>query len=196
MKKKKGFTLIEIIVSMILLSVVLLFLFQLLLLLRSEDNVSTSASVTKSITTQLNISLQKSIFENNVTNIVECSSENERCYNISFSNDEILVIKLNDAKKVISFLKYDDSTKRISMYETYQLPNNNYIGNLKINSITSENNLDYNIPYDSILKISILILDEKCNDYKIEAFFPFLSTNNLNLKDLNFTSSNIKNSCK
>ncbi len=152
MKKNKGFTLVEIIVSFALTMVVVLFLFQLIITLKQiYTNNFTASNLTLK---QANISkmINNDLLTSNLGNVtgITVSNLGKECYNISFQSG---IIRNICSDKINNTIIYND-------YE-FDLVKGSQVGNLSV-EIKDTGDLYIHIP------ISYPDLD---NDYGIKAVY-------------------------
>lgn len=179
MKNKKGFTLVEIIVTMVLMSVVMIFLFNLLSDLRNEENknnFNSSYVVTSSL---LNEYLQSKFLDNTITSVTHNVISGVRTIRVNFTNTNYLNIIVSADNKVIT-IEEKASNEDMIDYEKRKLPvsNDNKSGMVKtISVITNSSGSAYTKKYLTTFKI--VIADFNDYEYLIEAYYS--SENNLGL---------------
>lgn len=142
---KKGFTLVELTISIALLSIVMLFMFNFLTIIKKDEhtiNESTEMLLNKAL-------IAKEINEDIKTNggLTNASCTNIRC-DITLKNGKRKAIRLNDTKKIITYENITDNrielTKEINEEFEYNLSMNK-TGNLTIIKIQVPSNENYNI---------------------------------------------------
>lgn len=161
---KKGFTLVEVLVSFTLISVISIFLFQLVFMLRN-------IYIDKSIKTELALS------QANISNVI-----NKELYN-AIENSNLKTIKINSDNSITFFLK-DNSAKNLSVdLNAKQVSYGNYTENYlsKINL----SNLEYDFFSDNTLQNDTLFY------IKISALYPSLEEDYGFNVVLRFDSSNV-----
>lgn len=154
---KKGFTVVELIVSIVLATSIAIFLLQLLLSVKDvyEKNDLKTQIINKQslITKMINTSFDKIIY-----NITKCGSY---CVTFEFSD--------GDTKDFI--VSFTDNTITIGNYKT-KLPRDTYIKDARIDIIKSAT-FDSN-KNNAILKLSIVLKnDELENDFEINGIYQF-----------------------
>lgn len=202
MKNKKGITMVELVVSVALVSVAIVFLFKLLVDLKDEDNKSNikpNYLTTQAILTKY---LQNVLLDETIVSIQKCSS---RCLLLNLSSQSKIQILISDqavnengvsktiTNQIITIKKTDEFDETLS-YERRQLPKDNnalynsnvYFGtaSLKITKVTKR--ASYNYMYDSMFSINLPII-ENDNTYDISVYYLFdSSANNLVLPASSF----------
>lgn len=148
MKNNRGFSLMEIIISIALISLVMMFMFRLLLLVRSEDNL-TQENANLNVVASLIISeIQDDIFTKEIKYVykpvqINGVGENNECY-CSFGYTDCLLFyyKTGEIKelgifKTVNFndsIKYGDVVKTLPKnysflyYQAYPMSNNDKFG--------------------------------------------------------------------
>lgn len=139
--KKYGFTTIELIITFSLISFIMIFLFEVIVIVR-EAYISTGFR-TELVNKQSNIIriVNKELNTSRITNIVSCGEE---CLTISFNNGSSSRLEINRDENLFTFGSY-----------TTELVANSAFGQFKIETIT-----DYDVSpnkKNSILNIRIPI---------------------------------------
>lgn len=110
---KKGFTIIELVTSLTLATIIMIFLFNLVFILKdvyiSSENNSTLLIEQAAISEEVNSFLYK----NEVTSISKCT-EGDVCINIK-TNDETKIFKVTKSSKKIEFGNYLYKVKEDSL---------------------------------------------------------------------------------
>lgn len=149
MKRKNGFTLVEIIVSFALTMVVVLFLFQLIITLKQvyTNNFVSSDLILKqsSISNMINKD-----FNTNYLYDVIGVEQNGDCYLISFSNGQRELCYKHSASK-------DQNDSIIYNNLEIELVSGSKIGNVNVNLVKGDNCVDINTCNDKFLFIDIPI---------------------------------------
>lgn len=83
MKNKNGFTLVELIVSFILITVISFAFFKTVLALQQQQQLNIARNKYKAFTVVLNNAIQKDFLNDKIDKISSCGSN---CYNIIYSN--------------------------------------------------------------------------------------------------------------
>ena len=159
---KKGFTLIEVLVSLTLVSVIAIFLFQIIYILRDiyiEKSVKSELYIeTSNISNIINKDILKKTRAGNISNVNKIDDDNVK---ITYSNGTNVTITINKEDKTISYGNYKvtllPGTKigNIELYHDYE------------SALFSKNGVAY---------IKIPISYEKYNnDFSVIAFFRYAS---------------------
>ncbi len=179
MNKNKGLTLVELIVSVALISIVIVFLFQLLIELRYQNLNDTSKVEYKVAASLITKKIQNVLMEEEVDLIATCDETNT-CLKITFVSDSYLEIKIQSDNKVLSIIK-KDSEDNIIMEDTRQIPEKDetgYLGSFDnlfyTTSAFTPTNSGYDYRYDSLLKIEFVMYDSLNNEYPIVAYYPYV----------------------
>ncbi len=178
MKKNKGLTLIELIVSIALISIVVVFLFQLLIELKYQDLGNTSKVEYKVAATVITKKIQNILMEEQVDLIETCDSTNT-CLKITFASGSYLEIKIQNDNKVLSVVKKDSGGNTImgDIRQTPEKDETGYLGSFDDLAYTTRYfdpaNSSYDYKYDSLLKLELNIYDSKGNTYPIVVYYPY-----------------------
>lgn len=130
--KKNGFTLVEVVVSFILVSIVSVFLFQIVLTLKTiylSANIKTTMLSKQGIMTQ---KIYNDINENDLISVIACSDNSPNCAQFVYSN----------GTKIFKIYK-DDNNDTIISYDNYsiKLGEGSSIGTIEISSYISSFNI-------------------------------------------------------
>ena len=150
MKNNKGFTLVELITSFALASVIMIFIFNIVVILKNNyisKSVRTDLLIKQSLLSQ---KMNEDFTNNNVKDVVTCDSD-KKCYEFTFADDTVKQLKISADDKTITYGDY-----------TYELTNSSYTS--KINVSAKSITLDDVTLNDSILVIDIPILNKKYTD--------------------------------
>lgn len=145
MKNERGFTIVELLTSFALASVVMVFLFTVVMILKNNF-------VSKSVRTDLVIKqslLSKKIntdFKNN--NVIAFKSCGSKCYEFTFLDGTNKKLEVSTAGDLIKYGDY-----------TYELNNSSYVG--KINTDIKYYTVNKNNISDAILTMDIPIYNKK-----------------------------------
>lgn len=179
MKNNKGLTLVELIVSVALISIVIVFLFQLLIELRYQTLNDTTKIEYKVASTLITKKIQSTLMEEQIEIINACDGTNT-CLKITFSSGSYLEIKVTDENKVLSVVKKDSGDSTISE-DIRQIPEKDETGYLgEFDSLTYTTsvfdpvNSSYDYKYDSLLKLEINMTDSLNNTYPIKVYYPYV----------------------
>ena len=146
----KGFTLVELITSFALASVIMIFIFNIVVILKNNyisKSVRTDLLIKQSLLSQ---KMNEDFTNNNVKDVVTCDSD-KKCYEFTFADDTVKQLKISADDKTITYGDY-----------TYELANSSYTS--KINVSTKSITLDDVTINDSLLVIDIPILNKKYTD--------------------------------
>ncbi|MBR3523123.1 MAG: prepilin-type N-terminal cleavage/methylation domain-containing protein [Bacilli bacterium] len=150
MKNNKGFTLVELITSFALASVIMIFIFNIVVILKNNyisKSVRTDLLIKQSLLSQ---KMNEDFTNNNVKDVVTCDSD-KKCYEFTFADDTVKQLKISADDKTITYGDY-----------TYELTNSSYAS--KINVSAKSITLDDVTLNDSLLVIDIPILNKKYTD--------------------------------
>lgn len=168
--KKNGFTTVELIITFSLIGFILIFLFEVVVIVR-EAYISTGFR-TELVNKQANISriINKELSSRTITNIANCGNE---CINISFDNGSTAKLEIKREEKLFTFGNY-----------TTELVNNSSFGSVFVETHNDPN--VSNSKKNSILRINIPIIHELYKDEDFGINIVYLYDNRVN--DLpNFT---------
>lgn len=186
MKNKKGMTLVELIVSVVLVSVIIIFLFRMLIDLRNEENKSNSKPTYKITQTVINKNIQNVLLNETVTKVeVNVVSGGDRSIRISLANNRYLIISISLDNQVITVEEIDEMAEfgqDVILYERRQLPESTNIEGEKVylgrvdDLIVTSYAATSSYKYDKILVIKFPLVDNAENYYWIEAYYPYHSS--------------------
>ena len=100
MRNKKGFTLVELLVSFVLITVVSMTLFRTTLSLQKKQQVNLAKNKYKAFTVVLNNSIQKDFLTDRILSIKTCGIN---CYDIVYEKKGNINLALNRETNVISY---------------------------------------------------------------------------------------------
>lgn len=158
MKNKKGFTLVELIVSFALITAISLVFFKTILSLQQQQLENIARNNFKSFTIVLNNSIQKDFLNDNIEKIISCG---ENCYDITYTANGIVRLSVDKENGTITYgsikEKLPNDYKFIGNIEFTSYINNfegndSYIAlnlNLKSNYESKIENIKYLYQYDS-----------------------------------------------
>lgn len=161
---KKGFTVIELIVSFSLVMVIVIFLFQIVIGLRNLYVNSGLKTELLNIQSLLSKEINKKMANNNLVSVLKCGSY---CLNFVYSNGESDKLQIDYNKNTLQFGNY----KAI-------LPNNSYLGNANVSYAFAGTFLE-DVDNTMIL-ISIPIYSENFKDENFEIKVVYQYNSNLN----------------
>lgn len=164
--KKRGFTLVELITSFALASVIMIFIFNIVVLLKNNyigKSIRTNLTLKQS---QLSQKLNEDFKGNNVVGIRTCDSE-DKCYEFAFANNVTKRLTISSDGKTI---KYGDFV--------YNLANSSYTGTINVE--IKRNEVDNNTINDSILSINLSIYDNKYKDVDFGINLAYQFNSNIN----------------
>ena len=147
---KKGFTLVELITSFALASVIMIFIFNIVVLLKNNyisKSVRTDLMIKQSLLSQ---KINEDFKNNNVKNIATCDSV-KKCYEITFADDSTKKLTISSDDKVITYGDY-----------VYELTSASYAN--KINVSVKTINIEDVTLSNSVLVINIPIYNKKYTD--------------------------------
>ena len=178
MKNNKGMTLVELIVSIALISMVMVFLTKLLVDVSSNSvNVITKGEYQEAVTI-LTKNIQDAFLKEEINYIRDCDAT-DQCYEVLFLSSNYLQVSIANDKKSISIIK-KDKDENILYQEIKQTPvktNDEYVGSYDnlgyTTNVLSETSSSYSYKYDSLLKLNFSIFDKQNNEYKVETFYPY-----------------------
>lgn len=161
--KKNGFTLVELITSFALASVIMIFIFNIVVILKQNyisKSVRTDLMIKQSLLSQ---KINEDFTNNNVKDIATCDTI-KKCYEFTF---------LDNSKKKLT-ISSDDKTITYGDY-SYVLTNSSYA--TKINVNINKVNVDNNTLNDSILVIDMPIYNKKYanNNFGIKVIYQYNS---------------------
>ncbi len=145
MKNKNGFTLIEIAISVTLLSVVMVFMIRFLSVIRKDEdgiNTKTNMLINKTLVSKL---INEDIRKNEGINNVTCT---DNTCTLTLTNEETRTLTLSEDKKKITYTDTTDNqilmSRKIEEDYTYnlELTNND---NLKLLKLKVPSHEEYNI---------------------------------------------------
>lgn len=171
MNNKKGFTLVELIVTMVLVSIMMIFLFNLLSDIKNEESKSNYNATYQTSASILNEYIQNILLKNKITGISTCTID-DYCSKTTFENGNYMNIRISNNTRVITIEIKSSSNVTLS-YERRQLPekkDGTYAGSIckfsvKTTSSTSSYLNKYLTTYRLVLK------DTNNNTYPIEAYY-------------------------
>lgn len=135
----KGFTLVELIVSFVLITVISLALFKTTLTLQQQQQINLSKNKYKTFLISLNNTIQMDFMGDKVKSITSCGNN---CYDIVYENVGEKRLSVDSDNNIITY----GSTKE-------KLPSDyKFIGNIEFNSYTSDR-----VGYDSFILLTISI---------------------------------------
>ena len=160
---KKGFTLVELITSFALASVIMIFVFNIVVILKQNyisKSVRTDLMIKQALLSQ---KINEDFTNNNVKEVATCDNV-KKCYEFTF---------LDDTKKKLT-ISADDKTITYGDY-SYQLTNASYA--TKINVSVSKSNVTDITLNDSILIVDMPIYNKKYTDtnFGIKVIYQFNS---------------------
>jgi len=161
--KKNGFTVTELLVSFVIMTIVTILLFSLTISLQklsSENYVTSELKVLSSNLTKL---IKDDLYEDRLTNIVSCG---DNCYRLTFQNQGVKTLSIDPATKVFTYGTYKKELGEAFLFG----------GNL---TMTQESVTGISAPYyDSILKIVVpLKTNYYQGDFNVEIVHPYHSSN-------------------
>ncbi len=178
MRNKKGMTLVELIVSIALISMVMVFLTKLLVSVSANSLSVISKGQYQEAVTILTKNIQDELLKEPVNYIRSCDATNQ-CSEVVFYSGSYLQISISDDRKKVSIIK-KDKDNNILLQEIKQTPekiNDEYVGFYDglVYSTNALNNtpVDYTYAYDSLLKVGFSIFDKQNNEYKVEVVCPY-----------------------
>ena len=160
---KKGFTLVELITSFALASVIMIFIFNIVVLLKNNyisKSVRTDLMIKQSLLSQ---KLNEDFTNNNIKNIVTCDSV-KKCYEITLADDTTKRLTISEDDKTITYGDY-----------VYELTQSSYTNKINVNiKTTTLTDLTLN---DSLLVIDIPIYNKKYTDtnFGVKVIYQFNS---------------------
>lgn len=161
MKNKKGFTLVELIVSFVLITVVSLALFKTVLSLQQKQQINISKNNYKAFILILNNNIQKDFLNDNIITVMSCGTN---CYDIVYENKGSVRLSIDNTNNII---EYGDIKEKLpSDYKFIaDIEFTSYINNLdgynsfilltipvKSNYESNIDNIKYMYQYDSKVK--------------------------------------------
>ena len=168
MKNKKGFTLVELLVSFALITAISLAFFRTILSLQQEQLKNIAKNNYKAFTIVLNNSIQKDFLNDNIEKIISCG---DSCYDITYTKNGIIRLSLDKEKKIITYgnikeklpadYKFIGDIEFTSYINSYD-GNDSYIAlniNVKSNYEKGIDNIKYVYQYDSDNEIIELDVD-------------------------------------
>ncbi len=178
MKNKKGMTLIELIVSITLISIVIVFLFQLLVEIKYQNLYDTTKIEYKVASSIVTRKIQNSLMEEKVGSIESCDAT-DTCLQINFVSTNYLEIKITNNNQVLSIIKRNSSDE-IIFEDIRQIPEKDETGYLgEYTDLAYETtyftpvNSSYDYEYDSLLKVTVNMYDSLNNIYPITVYAPY-----------------------
>lgn len=171
---KKGFTVVELIITFSLTVVIATFLLQLILTL---NNLYQNSGVkTELLNKQFIISnkINKTLNEKELVSLTSCGNN---CLNFNYKDSTKDVFKIDYSNNILQFGNF-----------TTTLPNDTYFKNVNIDIIYSTT-IDYN-SNNAILNINIPIHNDKLNneDFNVNIAYQF-NSNKANISYVNFSGS-------
>lgn len=192
MKNRRGFTLVELIASIALISIVMVFLFQLLIELRYNSLNNSSKVEYKVAATILTKTIQDILIAEEVSTIGACDATNT-CLKINFISDNYLEIRISNDNQVLNIIK-KDSADNVLEQDVRQIPEKDetgYLGSYSNLSCTTSaitpENPSYDYRYDSLLKLSFIIYDSLNNEYPVAIYYPYTGGGDFSSASYNLT---------
>jgi len=158
MNNKKGFTLVELIVSFALITAVSLAFFKTILVLQQEQIKNIAINSYKAFTVVLNNSIQKDFLNDNIEKIISCG---ENCYDITYTRNGITRLSIDKENNTITYgnikeklpkdYKFINNIEFTSYINSYE-GNDSYVAlniNIKSNYEKDIENIKYVYQYDS-----------------------------------------------
>ena len=163
MRNNKGFTIVELITSFALASVVMIFLFTIVMFLKNNfiyKSVKTDLIIKQSL---LSKELNKDFRNNQLVSLNTCST-NSKCFEYHFVDGTTKKLTISDSGDMIKYGDY-----------TYKLSDSSYAG--KINSNIEYITVDNNLVNNGILIIEIPIYNKKYPDdnFGVKVIYQFNS---------------------
>lgn len=159
--KKEGFTLVEILVSLSLVSIVILLLFNVIIILKNlyiEDGMKTALLINQ---TNFNKRLQDELSKNQVTEISSCG---ENCLTFTFQNGTSKTLSYEDTSNTLTFDNYKAPLAEGAKVGTFTA---------ETKTITTINNPSYN---NSVLSIQIPITHNLIEgEFGVNLVYPYNS---------------------
>ncbi len=152
--KKNGFTLVELITSFALASVIMIFIFNIVVILKQNyisKSVRTDLMIKQALLSQ---KINEDFTNNNIKDVITCDNV-KKCYEITFADDTKKKLTISADDKTITYGNDTDSY-------AYQLTNSSYA--TKINVSVKNVAVDDNTLSDSILVIDVPIYNKKYNN--------------------------------
>ncbi len=174
MKKlnNKGMTLIELIISLSLVTIVVLMVMQLLLEIRNEDSLTKDKAanfVTQGLVTKaIQDDLLKGVVDSNkvLSSLISCGTNNS-CINFNYKDGTVKKLQITNKS-----VNYDNEIFRANPKDR------GYFGGLTIEKINYKDDSNY------LLKAVIPMIDGNGNNYPIEIIYLYDTTNPLTLTGL------------
>ena len=160
---KKGFTLVELITSFALASVIMIFIFNIVVILKQNyisKSVRTDLMIKQSLLSQ---KMNEDFTNNNIKNIATCDSV-KKCYDITFADESVKRLTISADNSLITYGDY-----------SYQLTNSSYANKINV-SVTKSTVTDITLN-DSILVVDMPIYNKKYADtnFGIKVVYQFNS---------------------
>lgn len=144
---KKGFTLVELITSFALASVIMIFIFNIVVILKQNyisKSVRTDLMIKQALLSQ---KINEDFTNNNIKEVATCDSV-KKCYEITFSDNSKKKLTVSSDDKTITYGDY-----------SYALTNSSYATKINV-SVEKDNVTDITLN-DSILIIDVPIYNKK-----------------------------------
>lgn len=162
--KKNGFTIIELITSFALASVIMIFIFNIVMILK--DNYISKSMKTDLIIKQslLSQKINEDFVSNNIVSIATCTETSKNCYDIKFEDNTSKRLTITNNGNTIKYGDY-----------TYTLNNNSYTD--KVNAYIEYIDVADKSLNNSFLVIEIPILNKKFpkDNFGIKVIYQFNS---------------------
>jgi len=178
MKNKHGLTLIELIVSIALISIVMVFMFQLLTELRYQDASDTGKVEYKVAATILTKEIQNILLEEQIESLASCDTYNS-CLMITFVGGNTLELSVGNENQVLNIIKRDASDN-ILIEDVRQIPEKDetgYLGKYDDFGYSTKYfdpvNGSYDYKYDSLMEIELNLYDSLNNVYPVVVYYPY-----------------------
>lgn len=162
--KKSGFTTVELIITFALTTFIMIFLFEVVIIIR--ETFTSTGFKTELVSKQANISriVNRELNEKNITNIINCGNN---CIEIHFDNETSQNLIVDRQNNLFTFGEYTTELVNNSSFglietDIYTDPN---IGNNKLNSILKIKIPIHHQLYDEDFGLNIIYLyDDRVND--------------------------------
>lgn len=178
MKNKHGLTLIELIVSIALISIVMVFMFRLLTELRYQDASDTGKVEYKVAATILAKEIQNILLEEQIESLSSCDTSNS-CLIITFVSGNTLELSVSNENQVLNVIK-KDADDNILIEDVRQIPEKDetgYLGKYDDFGYSTKYftplNSSYDYKYDSLMKIELNLYDSSNIKYPVVVYYPY-----------------------
>lgn len=173
MSNKKGFTLVELITSFALAAIVLVFVFNVVVILKNDyvgKSLRTNLMIKQSLLSQ---KINEDLKDNNVIGVRTCDSE-DKCYEFTFVDNKTKKLLISNNGKIIKYGNF-----------TYNLIGTSYTEKIGVEII--KGNVDNTTINDSFLIIKLPVYNSKFNDldFGINCIYQF----NSNINDLSIVAA-------